>query len=361
MQITTCKDKKQHQKDQGASARFCNKSAICALEETHRKMFARFLESHQDKKLVITTHKRADADGICAAFVLSKLLPNAVIAFQDEPYIEAVAVMRRLGIEFKLLKEVESANLNGLVVVDASSSWRIPAVDLSQQKKLPILLVLDHHERNNIDVQGEFNIIQSSAGSTCALLYSLLPQEIIRGDIALALFVGAVSDVGKYGKLENIQTLVDFLAARSGCPKTELEKYVNPKLTADMELAVQNAIRNAQWIHYRGYNIRVAVVALAIQPYVADELLNSKESNGTNGKCDISFVIQKVGGNECDSSLRVGEGVGLDASILAHEIGIRLSGHGGGHQKKAGVITHATAEETQYVGLEVIKAALVSA
>jgi nanoRNase/pAp phosphatase (c-di-AMP/oligoRNAs hydrolase) len=329
----------------GDADRRKNLSNAVMIEETNRKKFVRFLEENREKRLIITTHKTADADGICAAFVLSRLLPNAVIAFQDDPYVEAYDIIRRLGIEVKFLKDLDVSRFDGLVITDTSSSWRVPfAKDVK-----PVLLIIDHHERNVKDLSASTEIIEQRS-STCEIVWSLLPSELIKEDVAFALAVGITTDARDYGKYDETEALVNFLIARSGRTKVEVEECVNPKLSDNFEQAIQAAIMKARKCYYNGYVIKLASIDIPIQPRLADKLLETG--------CDIAVATYKVNGMECASSLRIMDCVNLDGSVIMKQLGEQFGGNGGGHQHKAGATTYATAEETLNAAFEIIKKAL---
>ncbi len=332
-------------------------TADCIVEQSQRQRFLDFVKRYRNLRIIITTHIDADADGSCVAAVLLKLFPNAVIAFQNKPSIEAIAIIRRLGIRVHLLKEIKG-KYDGIAVVDNSSPGRVPYLRSEHKRTEPIVLIVDHHYKGDHGLTAETEIVCHTAPSTCEVLYRILPDAILSDkNVALALVVGHLSDMAAVYKYSSEHPdWIKKLIAVSETPIDEIRSYVYPRFNRTIQNAIDIAVANARQVMYNGFDIRVNTTPLLrsrnrnvlVRSIVATDLINKG--------ADISLIITKVSQKKCRCSIRVeGSITGISAGDIANALGTQLNGEGNGHLHMAGATTIASETETIAVGVKIIK------
>ena len=167
-----------------------------------------FIDSSEKKVASILIHKNADGDCVGAGLALSFLLEKegytdvkiiSTNAFNDNylwmPNSDKIVVFDSM---FKDICVDHINNSDVVFCVDFVQKCRIDDVlpELIKDKKI---CIIDHHLEQS-EFEGE-HIINSSAASTCEILYELISRkynEKIDYNIALSLYTGIMTDTGRF-------------------------------------------------------------------------------------------------------------------------------------------------------------------
>jgi len=285
------------------------------------KVFQDFLKKYGRSRIVIATHSRADVDGISAAYALSKVIPDSVIATAEEPGDGAKMLSAKLGITPVDLGTLNRKDFEGLVVVDTSAYTLLP-----QAKGWNTLCIIDHHRSEGRDMKGEFEIIDSESPSTAEILTHLLDK--IDKETAFALAVGVIADGARFksARAETFAALAKLMEV-CGTPYRELLSYAEPEPTEEKKIAILSAMRRVEFIYAAGYIIATSEVG-------------SNESDAASlivEAADVAFIANwKDKEQESRISARARSAVKVPLNTVMAEASKSLGGVGGGHMKAAG-------------------------
>jgi len=301
-------------------------------------IFQEFLGSHGKKKLVITTHGKADVDGLASAFAMSKMLPDSIIAISDVLNEGATQLAEKLGIETKLLKFIDKKDYDGMVLVDTSSSTLIP-----EAKDWDLLLIIDHHQDQGRDLTAEFTIIDSESPSTAEIIAPFL--EEVPHDVAFALSVAIIADGARFksARANSFRTLADLMD-KSGAEYKEMLAIAEPEMKAEAKIAILKAFSRVQTVFAGGYIIATSEVG-------------SNESDSAaliSEAADVAFVASwKDKEQESRISARARKHVHIPLNEVLAQVGKELGGAGGGHAKAAGASVKAHTDEVLQTCIDV--------
>src|SRR5262245_38549461 len=160
------------------------KSKTVTGEETRTKL-AKVLEAHRGEKHVIVLHDFPDPDAISSAFA-HQLLSQAFEIEADILYSgrishqQNIAMVRLLGVELNRFGETtDLQQYQGAVFVDSQGTSVEPIVKALEAAKVPVLMVVDHHELQE-RLHPEFSDIRH-VGAT-ATIYTEYLQQLIHMD-----------------------------------------------------------------------------------------------------------------------------------------------------------------------------------
>lgn len=284
-----------------------------------KETFLSFLEKYKDKKLVVATHRHPDSDGIASMYAIGSFLKNPVYALQDNPSEDTVPLIKKLGMEFSLLKNLKKEDYDGLIVLDCHSY-----ILLKDSKEWPLVLIIDHHEDESKNMHAEFEILKRDSDSNVEIVYDLLPE--IKKDVAFALAVGMISDTARFksahaSTFEKLSNLMKI----SGATYKELFEYAYPKEPIDKRMAIISAFQRVDTLEYKGY--------LIVTSYVGTN--ESLSSTLLADVADFVFVASEKQ-YETRISARAGAHTTVPINEIMFKVGKTLNGAGGGHKKAAG-------------------------
>ncbi|WP_373498492.1 bifunctional oligoribonuclease/PAP phosphatase NrnA [Desulfococcus sp.] len=99
---------------------------------------------------------------------------------------ENVALVRLLGIELLRYEEtLDLAQYQGAVFLDTQGATAVGLVKALADKKIPKLIVVDHHEPQG-DLDAEFKDIRRNIGSTASIYTEYLQNGLLEMDNAVA-------------------------------------------------------------------------------------------------------------------------------------------------------------------------------
>jgi nanoRNase/pAp phosphatase (c-di-AMP/oligoRNAs hydrolase) len=283
------------------------------------ELFSSFLKKYKDKKLVIATHRSCDADGIASMYALSKVLKNPTIALQDKPSDDTKPLIERLQMAYYQLSDLKKEDYDGLIVVDTNSYHLI-----KDAKNWKIILLIDHHELESKDISAEFEIINDKAPSNVEIIYDLI--EKMDETTAFALGVGIISDTARF-KNSDPETFekISKLIKLSNSTYEELFKYAYPREPIDRRQAILIAMQRIEFIEYKGYLIATSHIGIN----------ESQTSTILSDVCDFVFISSEKH-HETRTSARASQHMIIPMNQVMLEVGKRLNGVGGGHEKAAG-------------------------
>jgi nanoRNase/pAp phosphatase (c-di-AMP/oligoRNAs hydrolase) len=302
------------------------------------ELFRRFLARYGKSRIAIATHTRADADAIASAYALSRILPDGVIATEEEMSEGAKMLAERLGIETKRLSTLGKTDFEGLVVVDTSAYTLLP-----QANGWKLLLVVDHHRSDGRDMKGEFQILDPEAPSASEIVANLLGD--IDKDVAFALSVGIIADAARFksARAGTFETLARLMK-KAGVPYHELLEFAEPEQKPEAKIAMLTAMKRLEFIYATGYLIATSEVG-------------SNESDAAaiiSEAADVAFVAKwKDAEKETRISARARKSVKVPLNKVMDEVGKSLGGAGGGHAKAAGAALKAHTDEALKTCVEV--------
>lgn len=310
----------------------------------NKDAFERFVSEHRQQKLVITTHRKADVDGLACAFALKHLFPNSAIAVKDMDD-SAKMLAEKLAIKAQDLLGLDKAQFEGLVVVDTASYTL-----LEEAKEWKILLVIDHHHSEGRDMNSVAMIVDEDSPSTAEMIAGIL--EEIPKDAAFALAAGIISDTARFksGSADTFATLGRLMKiAEADYP--ELLSIAEPDLRSDVKTSVLKAFQRVSFSYVGGYVIATSEVG-------------SNESDAAqkiSEVADVAFVASwKDKEKETRISARASKSVTVPLNEVMKEVGVSLGGNGGGHPKAAGASVKVHTAEARKACVDAFMARLSS-
>lgn len=284
--------------------------------------FLEFIQKYKNKKIAIGTHKNADLDGICSAYVLSFIFPYSSILVPDEISRIAQNFVQDAKIKVNKFKEKNKNEFEGLIVVDCTSFSM-----MNEAKEWKILCCIDHHQQTEKqEIKGELNIIHETSPSTCQILSVLLPN--INEKMAFALAIGMISDSARF-KNADVQMFEQLVKLLQICKKTyqEILMYAEPEYETDEKIAILELFKRTNIIICN--NLVIATVIVSNN--------ESRASSALSEFADIVFAATwKNKEKETQISSRARKHVSIKLNEVMYKIGNKFSGTGGGHFKAAG-------------------------
>ncbi len=288
-----------------------------------RELFEKFVSEFRGKKIVIATHRKADADGIASAYALASVFPESVIAVPDEMDEGAEKLAEKLGIEVKVIGELKKSDFEGMAVVDTSAYSMI-----KDARDWKVVLIIDHHEAEGTDMSADYIIIEPDAPSTSEIVAELIGFENIDEKIAFALSVAIIADTARF-KSSGADTFEVLGKLMKICktPYVELLEYAEPELSSTAKVAVMKALQRVQFVWHADYVIATSEVG-------------SNESDSASliaEIADAAFVASwKNQERETRISARASKRLPVGLNEVMKEVGEAFGGKGGGHKKAAG-------------------------
>ena len=178
------------------------------------------LEQHRGEKHIIVLQDFPDPDAISTALshqlccdrfdIETDIVYSGRISHQEN-----VALVRLLGIELLRYEEtLDLAQYQGAVFLDTQGATAVGLVKALADKKIPKLIVVDHHEPQG-DLDAEFKDIRRNIGSTASIYTEYLKNGLLELDnavaehvkVATALTHGIITDTHGfvYAKPEDFQ------------------------------------------------------------------------------------------------------------------------------------------------------------
>jgi phosphoesterase RecJ-like protein len=308
------------------------------------------------ERFLLTTHEGPDGDALGSLLALHRILGQLgkdAVMFLDAKEFPLPLEYRFLPLTDVFHEAPADVEDRALVFLDCGNIDRMP-VDFLQRKGTDIINI-DHHHDNTLF--GGVNHVDTGASSTAEIVWRLAKRlgAEITPEIATALYVGLITDTGKF-MYENTNPNSHRMAAElieAGVNVDEIYRRLYERVPIEKAKLVGRAIAN---IH-RFDSDRLALTYISQADYEAtgsSEHLTEgiidhvRALDGTlvagviRDKPDGGRVARKV-------SLRASDG-SVDVSAIAREQG------GGGHRRAAGFGTDLPyVEIVEFVRAEVAK------
>jgi len=281
--------------------------------------FLSFLKKYKTKKVVLSTHRHPDVDGIASMFALGSLFPNSIYALQDSPAEDTVPLIEKLGMKFVLLNTLNKEDFEGLIILDCHFYAMI-----NDANGWNILAIIDHHADESKNIHAPFEIIEPDSTSNVEVISKFHPK--ITKEIAFAIAVGIISDTARF-KSATDSTFATLSKMMKLCKATykELYDYAYPQEPVSKRKAILAAFQRVEEVEYKG--VLIALSHVGTNESMASTLLSEV--------ADYAFVASEKH-NEIRISARAGAHTKIKMNEVLFEVGKRLNGAGGGHAKAAG-------------------------
>ena len=301
---------------------------------------------NRSNDFIVTSHISPDGDNIGSTLSmynsLKKLKKNVYYVLDDTP---------PKNLEF-LLKDVNILKSNefnidkfNIISLDCGDRKRICLSDEIKDKAQKIICI-DHHASN--DKYGDFNYIDTSASSTCELVYNVLVAynkkyniDLIDENIATFLYTGLVTDTGNFMYSNTHPTSFDMAKnlLLKGAKKENIIQNIFQSNSANYYKLLGEALNTLDII-----DNKVACISIN-KEMLKRNIISFNDVDGITSYTrdiegvEVGILLKEKKDNEIKVSLRSKSYV--DVSKIAQSFG------GGGHIKAAGCTIYDTIENTK--------------
>ena len=279
---------------------------------------------------LITTHINADFDGLASMVAVSKLYPDAVMAFpgsQERNVREFISENLQDDYDFLTARQVDTAEIDTLIVVDTKVAGRLGSfADCLHNPNLKIHLY-DHHPGNPGDLSGVVEK-EENYGSTTTLLIKILQKKNIpfSKKEATLFAIGIYEDTGSLTHLTT--TPADLMAAaylvKKGAELDQVSQFITHELKSSHIDILQQLQKNAR--KYTIQDIPIVIATHSLPEYV-DEFAPIVRRFMTMENIDVLFALISMGGRIY--LIARSRSADVNVGIIARDMG------GGGHPTAA--------------------------
>ncbi len=312
--------------------------AAAGIEQVAEELRAR-------ERFLLTAHEGPDGDALGSLLGMQHLLTQ--LGKDSVMFMAAKEFPLPIEYRFLPLEEVfhePPADMADRTVIflDCGNIDRMPVEFLSAGENFRINI--DHHHDNTLF--GDVNLVDTAASSTAEIVYELamLLEAEITPEMASALYVGLVTDTGKF-MYENTNAHTHKIAAHlieAGVPVDETYRRLYEHVPLEKLRLVSRALRGIN--RYCGDRLVVAYIAQGDyeQTGAGEEMTEGiiDHLRSVEG-AKVAALIRDQGDRgraARKASLRSSDGC-VDVSAIARKHG------GGGHKRAAGFSTDLTPEE----------------
>jgi bifunctional oligoribonuclease and PAP phosphatase NrnA len=306
-------------------------------------------------RFLLTTHENPDGDALGSLLAMHQVLGQ--LGKDSVMFLAAKEFPLPVEYRFLPLEEVfhePPADLADrvLVFLDCGNIDRMP-VDFLQRDGARVLNIDHHHDNTRF---GAVNLVDVSASSTAEIVYEIakLLDVEITPPIAGALYVGLVTDTGRFS-YENTRPSAHRMAAKlleAGVDVHDTYRRLYERVPIEKLRLVSRALQNVE-LREDG---ALAVTYISADDYAgagASEVLTEgviDHVRSLEGARVAAVVRDRADGPHARKvSLRAMD-TQVDVSVIARDMG------GGGHPRAAGFATDMTYSELlDYLGAEVRK------
>ena len=223
---------------------------------------------------VITTHINADFDALASMLAAQKLYPGALVVFPGSQernlrnfFINTMAYLLNMAD----LKEIETARVRRLVLVDTRQANRIGRLAEVAARPDVEVHVYDHHPPGGDDIEANEGILRET-GATVTILTELLRERRIdiSPDEATIMCLGIYEDTGSF--TFSSTTEADFHAAAylvsKGASLNDIAHLISRELNPEQVGILNDMIQGARRYDING--IEIVVTIITTEHYVTD-------------------------------------------------------------------------------------------
>jgi phosphoesterase RecJ-like protein len=296
-------------------------------------------EIRQGERFLLTTHENPDGDALGSLLAMHEIL--VTLGKDSVMFLRSKEFPLPVEYRFLSLEEVfhePPADMADRVIVflDCGNIERMP-VDFLRTDDHRMLNIDHHHDNTRF---GTVNLVDVEASSTAEIVFELmglLGVELTRG-IAEALYVGLVTDTGKF-MYENTDARAHRMAAtliEAGVNVNETYRRLYERVPMEKLRLVAKALQGIE-VHEDG---KLAITYISHDDYGAtgsSEVLTEGiiDYLRSLAGAELAAVVrdQEAEGSEGRKVSLRSTGGGIDVSEIAREHG------GGGHRRAAGFST----------------------
>jgi nanoRNase/pAp phosphatase (c-di-AMP/oligoRNAs hydrolase) len=308
--------------------------------------YENFLSYLQGKKILITTHKLVDIDGLASCFslkfFLTKYLKNGSISiFFSEISKPTRDYMNRFiekyrNFNFTYKKEVTPSNYDVCLIIDANEVNQIGLKDKNDDLQLGIpYIIIDHHHYRDDNIKSEnlqsLNLIHDNVSSTVEIILNLFQvySQKLPIPYKFLMTTAILTDSGFFhhgnnNTIKSVSTLLD-----ENLDYQEIRLMLNKEIDISERIARIKGLQRVKLIRKGNYLIGISNVS-SFGAKVATTLIK------------IGFDISIVHSMEKERSIvnsRVNKSVclktGLHMGKIFEELSENFGGSGGGHDGAA--------------------------
>ncbi|MHB0976041.1 MAG: DHH family phosphoesterase [Candidatus Aquicultorales bacterium] len=296
------------------------------------------------EKVAVATHVDPDGDAVGAllgmALILRKMGKDvAVLWHEGQPFPPQYVFLAGKNLLSEGPKDTEA-----FVVLDCGSPGRLGSL-LDTVKSAQVLINIDHHPDNTgFNEYKAINVVRSDASSTCEIVYDFAKTAGvgIEADAALCLYVGIVTDTGRFQYSNTSAATHEIVADLIRIGKinvTEVFHKVFEQLSYG-SLKLMSAVVNSAVLLKESKLIYSVVTRGLIESTGGklEELETLIDYLRMVRDADVAALVKEVPGGDLRVSLRSKGGV--DVSAIARVFG------GGGHRNAAAYPSSRSIEET---------------
>ena len=213
----------------------------------------------------------------------------------------------------------------------------------SRLNKNQTTVIVDHHP--DIVLEGDINIIDAKASSTCEILYDFMSfaNFKITKNIASYLLLGIIGDTGSFQHSNTTARVMEITSdlMKKGAPATRIVElaFANKKIST---LKLWGRAFEKAKINLKNGMIATVVTQKDLEECeaTAEDLAQVASILNTVPGTKFSLILSEREGGMVKGSLRSEEYKGVDVSAVAHLFG------GGGHKLASGFEVRGKIEET---------------
>jgi nanoRNase/pAp phosphatase (c-di-AMP/oligoRNAs hydrolase) len=281
--------------------------------------FRAFIRKYEN--VLYLCHRNADPDAIGSAFALVKGFGGTLGAVDDLSRT-GENLAKVIGADVELNPRIADHDM--VVVVDTSVRLQLGNINLSSYG------VIDHHLDEGLLQDSKF-YLQKASKSTAEIVWKILKesQVIVTKEMAIGLFVGMISDTGRFKRAssETFQAAAEILV-KGGFDYEDALQILSVPSNISRKIAVLRAASRAKIERYGNWLIACTTV-------------NSFEGSAATALVDLGADVAFVAGKHNDmvrisarSSREAGRS-GLDLALILRNIAKAHGGEGGGHRAAA--------------------------
>ena len=290
------------------------------------------------KSIGISAHVRPDGDAVGSSLALylylKKECPEAEIKLFLEPAPDS---LRHLPLELIDSTYCYDGIFDVYFALDAPSD-RLGSAETffaSAKKKINI----DHHISNAAG-SGDVNVVNPKAGSTAEVLFTLMDEDKLDEDIAMALYTAIIHDTGvfQYSNTspETLQIAAKLIGFGFNFPRIIEESFYQKTFMQNqiMGKVLTESVRILDNRCVYGYVDRVTMNQFGAKKADLDGIVNQLKN--TKG-IDCAIFMYEMEDGKYKVSMRSNENVNVSEVVASFG--------GGGHVRAAGVTMEGSVEE----------------
>lgn len=275
---------------------------------------------------IITSHVNTDFDALASMIAAKKLYPDAQLIISDklESRVQRFLNMYRDVFDFVPSARVDWEQVTEMIIVDVASLSRIGKLpddfDVSKRK----IIVYDHHQKGENDVQYDEGIVELTGAAV-----TLLIEEIRKQNIAISSFEASLFGLGLYTDTGNFTyantTVRDMKAVtyllEQGMSLEMVGSFAEETLTSDQQDLLDQLLTHTEIHEVDG--LEIAVSTHELDSFVNGLALITTKVLGVKGT-DAVITVVKMKNTVCVVGRANSERITLQP--ILKKLG------GGGHQ-----------------------------